>query len=171
MNNRKGWIELLIGSCDVSEKLCAEEILSLYRNHFPDIQLYPDAKRLLENLNEMKVKTAIITDGRSITQRQKIKALKLENYFGDFYISEEVGFEKPHPYSFNSIARKNEGSNIIFFGDNTMKDFLIPNKLGWSTICLLDRGRNIHPQDFNSDSEYLPQFSIKTFDELALINE
>jgi putative hydrolase of the HAD superfamily len=171
LSHRKAWIDLLVRSTEVYGSLSAKELLALYRGHMPDIRLYPDAKYLLDSLKEMRVKTALITDGRSVTQRQKIRALNLENYFDDFYISEEVGFEKPHPFSYNSIETKNQGANFIFFADNPKKDFLIPNKLGWSTFCLLDRGGNIHFQDFNADTEYLPQLSIRTFDDLILVNE
>ncbi len=171
LSHRNSWIDLLVRSTEVHGLLSTKDLLALYRSHLPDISLYADAKYLLDSLKEMRVKTAVITDGRSVTQRQKIKALNLENYFEDFYISEEIGFEKPHPFSYNSIALKNQGANFIYFADNPKKDFLIPNKLGWSTICLLDRGRNIHVQDFNANSEYLPQLSIRTFDDLILVNE
>ncbi len=169
--DRTGWVDVLIESFEIPGTISAHEILNLYRGHLPNIRLYPDAQNLLNSLRKKNAKMSIITDGRSVTQRQKLKALSIDNYIDDFYISEEVGYEKPHPFSFNSIAIKYQGANFIYFGDNPRKDFLTPNKLGWSTICLLDRGRNIHKQNFYTNSEYLPKHSIRTFDDLILVNE
>jgi len=61
--------------------------------------------------------------------------------------------------------------NYIYIADNPNKDFITPNKLGWTTICLLDRGQNIHKQNFNLNKDFLPQSSINSFDEIILYNE
>ena len=50
--------------------------------------------------------------------------------------------------------------NYYYVGDNTSKDFVAPNRLGWTTICLLDDGRNIHKQDFSLPQDMLPQHKI-----------
>jgi len=36
------------------------------------------------------------------------------------------------------------GKEFWFIGDNTSKDFIVPEKLGWRTICLANCGDNIH---------------------------
>ena len=57
---------------------------------------------------------------------------------------------------------------FIYVGDNTKKDFLAPNELGWDSICIKDAGENIHPQNFNISEEYLPKFKVE--DILEVIN-
>ena len=91
--------------CQLETKYNADqaELLSLYRNHFPDITLQAETLLLL---NEIKVKGApitLLTDGRSKTQRNKIKALKLENWMDKFFISEELGSEKPSENNFRAV--------------------------------------------------------------------
>jgi putative hydrolase of the HAD superfamily len=121
---------------------------------------------LLSNGYEM----SLITDGRSITQRNKLKALGIESYFKNIVISEEVNSEKPSEYNFNLVMNKCP-ENYIYIADNPKKDFITPNKLGWSSICVLDRGQNIHVQNFDLPKDFLPQFFINSFQEIILRNE
>lgn len=167
LENRKGWIDAFIQACTHAGTTSSEELLALYRGHVPDIQLYPDAKILLDYLKGTEAKIAVITDGRSLSQRQKIKALSLDRYADEVYISEEVGFEKPHPYSYESIAVKNPGCHFIFIGDNPKKDFVTPNRMGWQTIGLRDRGHNVHRQEFKVlEEDFQPQKWVQKLDEL-----
>ena len=62
--------------------------------------------------------------------------------------------------------KKYPQSKYVYVGDNPVKDFLAPNKLGWMTVCLLDNGQNIHLQDFTLSVEFLPQRKIKDITEL-----
>ena len=52
-------------------------------------------KHLLDVLKEKNIPAGLITDGRSVTQRNKLKSLGLLNYFKEVIISEEFGSEKP----------------------------------------------------------------------------
>ena len=57
-------------------------------------------------------------------------------------------------------------SDFWYVGDNTAKDFVGPNTLEWTTVCLLDDGRNIHKQDFLQETIAMPQMRIKCLSEL-----
>lgn len=165
--NRKGWIDSLIQACNDPVSISKEQLLAFYRGHFPDIQLYPDAKMLLDHLKGIEAKIAVITDGRSLSQRQKIKALSLDDYTDEVYISEEVGFEKPHHFSYESISVKHPGCHFFFIGDNPKKDFVTPNRMGWQTIGLLDRGHNVHRQELTLlEEDFQPQKWVRKLDEL-----
>jgi putative hydrolase of the HAD superfamily len=61
--------------------------------------------------------------------------------------------------------------NYIYIADNPKKDFITPNKLGWTSICLLDKGQNVHSQNFDLPKVFLPQFFINSFQEITLRNE
>ena len=166
LNNRNNWIEQMINGSN--NQITLEIVLDMYRNHFPTIQLYNDAKVFLEKLLSQGIEMSLITDGRSITQRNKLRALGIESFFKNIVISEEVNSEKPSEYNFRMVMYNKIAENYIYIADNPKKDFITPNKLGWTSICLLDRGQNVHKQNFNISSEYLPLFSISSFEEIIL---
>lgn len=143
------------------------ELLDIYRYHIPQIHLDSKVRSVLEQL-QGKYHLALITDGRPRTKRNIINALGLSEYFdgADVYISDEVGHLKTAPYSFERIMEKNPDCQYIYVGDNPVKDFLVPNRMGWMTVCLKDHGQNIHPQDFSLAAEYLPQRTINEMTEL-----
>lgn len=166
LNNRKNWIEQIINV--TNKEITIQMVLDLYRCHLPSIELYEDSKVFLDMLHSNGYEMSLITDGRSITQRNKLKALGIEYYFTDIVISEEVNSEKPSEYNFNLVMNNKCPENYIYIADNPKKDFITPNKLGWTTICVLDRGQNVHKQFFNNSIEYNPHFIIKKFDEINL---
>lgn len=143
------------------QNICVDDLISIYRNHKPQISLNKPVKNMLFRLKETVFKVGVITDGRSVQQRNKIEALGLSDYFDDIIISEEFGSEKPNKANYVYFENQYGGDmNYIYVGDNTHKDFLAPNALGWHTICLLDDGHNIHKQSFELDNSKLPKQCI-----------
>jgi putative hydrolase of the HAD superfamily len=146
------------------------ELLNLYRTHKPNIRLYDDARQLLDLLSRRGVRLGLITDGRKISQRNKIESLGISHFFSheDIIISEEIGVDK---LSFDGyvhfVHRYPEASEFYYIGDNPAKDFRIPNILGWTTICLLDNGHNVHPQNFGLDNSDEPKVKINRLSQLA----
>ena len=133
-------------------------LLGHYRSHFPEISLRPGAEETLRVLRESGVAMAIVTDGRSVSQRQKLKALGLERYVAPdmIFISEEVGEPKTG----------GEASGFFFVGDDPAKDFVVPNRMGWTTICLTGDAGNIHSQDFGQTAGGDPQISVDRLPEI-----
>jgi putative hydrolase of the HAD superfamily len=122
-----------------------ESLLWSYRLHLPEIVLSQGMAHVLGVLSARQHAIAVLTDGRSVTQRLKLQALGLQAL--PVYISEEHGGEKPHPARFEKIMRELPSrAGHVYIGDNPRKDFVAPNALGWTTLCLCDDGRNIHPQ-------------------------
>jgi putative hydrolase of the HAD superfamily len=146
-------------------KIQIQDLKNIYRNHFPNFDSNSKNKQLLIDLKQKGYKLGLITDGFSITQRNKLKALDIENLFDMVVISEEFGSTKPDSKNFE-IFEHFETQNFCYIGDNISKDFVTPNKLGWQTICLLDDGQNIHQQNFNLDSLYLPKIKIDNLNEI-----
>ena len=143
-------------------------LLDWYRFHFPKITLFENVKEVLDLLSK-EFLFAIITDGRSVTQRNKIKALGLEDYMFKIVISEEINSTKPNEKNFLEIEKKLKCKYYIYIGDNPKKDFITPNRLGWDTICLKNNGCNVHAQNFDLDLEYLPKYIISNWLELVKI--
>ncbi len=145
-----------------------DDLLSIYRLHVPNIKLEKEILDLLTEFRKRDYIVGLITDGRSITQRNKIKSLELNSYIENknIIISEEFGYSKPSKENYLFFQNLYPDQEYFYIADNPKKDFISPNKLGWSTICLLDNGQNIHKQDFNLEEMYLPQIKIKTIREL-----
>lgn len=138
------------------QKVSILDLKKRYRNHFPNFDPKSENRKLLLELKKKGHFLGLLTDGYSVTQRNKIKALDIENIFDLIVISEEFGFEKPNPKNFEVFDKFNTKEKY-YIGDNTSKDFITPNTLGWTTICLLDNGKNIQIQDFNKELIYLPK--------------
>lgn len=151
-----------------SGKVTKEELLDIYRNHIPDISLNADAKVCLEQLHQKEIPMGIITDGRSKTQRNKILALGLEQWISEsnWIISEEIEAEKPNEKGYLILEQKYPDYYYCYVGNNPKKDFRGANELGWTTICLLDSGEEIHSQNFALEDIYLPQIKIKQLQDI-----
>lgn len=166
--NDKNVFDFLIKNYKQMDK---EQLLYWYRFHEPRIVLFNGVLECL-GLLKNKYKFAIITDGRSFTQRNKIRALNIESYLDEIVISEEIGTEKPHLNNFKIVEKNLQCQSYIYVGDNPKKDFVTPNTLGWNTICLLDQGNNIHKQDFEQEILFLPKKKVnswyKILDELSV---
>lgn len=147
-----------------------ETYLQMYRSHRPDINLAEEVRLTLDELKAARGTLAIITDGRSVQQRNKIAALGLDRWIAedDIIISEEIGTEKPSEANYRQVMQRHpEMERFVYVGDNPAKDFITPNRLGWTTVCLRDNGENIHLQKFNElDMPYQPQHHIVTLTEL-----
>ena len=146
-----------------------QELVYEYRSHFPDISLDISEAVFFRELNDIGIRLGLITDGRSKSQRNKLKALCIEGIFEDILISEEFGTEKPHRNNFAFFSEKYPNFNFIYIGDNFNKDFITPKKMGWITIGLLDDGRNIHKQNFDLPLEYHPHFFISQLSDLKFV--
>lgn len=151
------------------KEVVVSDLLNIYRSHTPTITLTQDVKKLLKDLKEQVYKVGLITDGRSLQQRNKIKALGLLEYFDDIIISEEIKSEKPCIDNYKYyVDRYGDSMKYVYIGDNTNKDFCSPKKLGWYTICLLDNGKNIHKQSFN-EKEKAPYFKVNNLVEIRAL--
>ena len=145
-------------------KVPITKYLQIYRNHFPNITLDIDTLKTLAVLWHKGFILGLITDGRTVTQRNKIKSLRLDKYIAkdDIIISEEFGNEKPAEENYRFFMDKYPNSEYWYVGDNNIKDFVTPNNIGWHTICLLDDGRNIHKDKTIPDSKYLAKYKVNS---------
>jgi putative hydrolase of the HAD superfamily len=93
--------------------------------------------------------------------------LTIEHLFNPLQISEETGSPKPNSESYLAIESHYPGCQYLYIGDNPKKDFVTPNKLGWMTYGLRNRGNNVHPQlDKANQRIYMPQLWLNKLSEL-----
>lgn len=140
-------------------------IIRAMQAHRPEIHLYEGAKLLLSTLRAGKHDFVILTDGRSITQRQKIASLGCDDA-AMISISSECGLAKTDPARLVPIAARFADYDLVMIGDNPAKDFVIANSLGWQTVMLRDKGLNIHPQIADLQPGYAAQIVIDDLAEL-----
>lgn len=145
------------------------DLINIYRSHLPKIKLSRNADMFIKFLLKNNIPIGIITDGRSITQRNKIHALGIESILEELVISEEFGSEKPDENNYTHFEKKFPNMHFTYIADNTQKDFISPNRLGWQMVCVLNNGRNIHAQQL----AILPEHAIviNDFKELVIAME
>jgi len=148
----------------IYSKKLVKECLHIYRHHLPQIEIYPDAKRLIERYKDQSL--FIVTDGHKIVQENKIKALNLNDKMEHCYLTNRYGNTnaKPSPYCFLLICKKKQLSprDVVYIADNPYKDFVGLKTLGFQTIRIL-RG---HYKDIKLDKAHEADRTITTLDEL-----
>jgi putative hydrolase of the HAD superfamily len=145
-------------------------LISSYRNHIPAISTNEGVIPFLDSLKKYNAIMALITDGRKITQQNKIDALNIRKYFTEIFISEEINSAKNSGKAFKLLDEKYPGYQKISIGDNVHKDFAWPELLGWTTIGLKNQGNNIHSQQ-ESENSVQPHYYINSFAELSVTYE
>lgn len=144
-------------------------LIEIYRNHPPQINLFSDAELLIEELYK-KYPLGLITDGYLDAQKNKVEALNLEKYFEKIVLTDELGRDnwKPSIFPYEIIKRyfNVEHNELVYIGDNATKDFITANKLGWTTIHVVrDSGEYKHRQ---VEPAYRAQFEVQSL--LKVIN-
>lgn len=144
-------------------------LINLYRSHNPEISLRQGVSDLLLKIKSKDAKIGLITNGRSITQKNKINALGIEKFLDKILISEEFGFEKPNEEVYRNFLNPDEINQYFYFGDNLDIDFISPKKLGW--LCIgIHNNNNIRDIDISRFSyEYQPHFFIENFTEIKIV--
>lgn len=147
-----------------------KSLIDSYRSHIPEkLELRPGVEDVLETLSNRGVVIGIITDGRSVTQRAKMRALGIERFFDprNILISEETGFDKTTPHNFRKfVSRYPEARRFIYVGDNERKDFIMPSLLGWSTLKAPYDSDNVHENFENPDKLSRPDVILTSFEEI-----
>lgn len=135
--NHYSALETLLDEAGLSDMVDMKEVVTEFRCHKPDPAIYhlpPSLEAILTRLKDSGYKLVLITDGRSVTQRNKIEAAGLNRFFDedDILISGETGFDKNKPDNFLNVMQKYAGAKEYHYvGDNPPKDFLHPSRLGW----------------------------------------
>ncbi|UOQ49349.1 HAD family hydrolase [Gracilibacillus caseinilyticus] len=113
------------------------------------IELFPDAKHFLEELSDSEFVVAVLTNGPADGQRKKIKALGIESYIQQIYISSEIGFSKPNKEAFQLVLDDLhvEASNTWMIGDSIKYDMEGAKACGIRSI-LVDRHHRYQGTDW-----------------------
>lgn len=149
----------------IHSKRVALQCLGIYRGHNPQIELYDDAIRCLERLNNVPV--YIVTDGNKLVQKNKLVALGLYHTVKSCFITHRYGINnaKPSPHCFVKICEREKvlPAEVVYIGDNPRKDFVGIKALGFKTVRIM-RG---HFKDVVKPAEFEAQVQVQSLDELT----
>lgn len=109
----------------INSNLLAEDFAKVYMKNLSFASfVYEDSEELLLDLHNDKT-LAIITNGLSDVQNNRIRKSVIAKYFKDIVVSEEVNVSKPDPKIFE-IAFKNlnikDKSKVLMVGDSLTSD-------------------------------------------------
>lgn len=129
-------------------------------------QLFPGVLELLEKLKNTH-NLYIVTNGIADTQKTRIKNNKLDNYFKNIFISEELGFQKPNvkffEKAFEQIEYQIDKNKTLIIGDSLSADIKGGQNIGIDTCW-------INPHSLTNTLEKEPTFIIKNVTELITID-
>jgi len=144
--NRKDRYEHLLKVLPWSTTPSFGEYEEFWDSEFPkSSELMSGAIELLEFLQKLDYKLAIITNGKTSVQYCKIESTKIKKYFDVIHISDEVECKKPDKEIFYLTLKKLEinANQAIYVGDHPTNDIYGSINAGLQAIwiegyCLWD---------------------------------
>ena len=125
----------------------ALDFCEYYLAHSPfKTKLMDGAEDLLDYLREKKYRLHLITNGFREVQTIKFEKSRLDRYFEELIISEDVGVKKPHPLIFEHALRVTgtKEDTSLMIGDNIETDIKGAHGVGIDQVYL-----NVHSQRNN----------------------
>jgi HAD superfamily hydrolase (TIGR01549 family) len=120
----------------------AAELTRFYSEHRSARHLlFSDAKRTVEKLRKQAF-VALVSNGGSGYQREKLRATGIEPLFHAVVISEEAGYSKPQRGIFERALRELSvlPHEAVMVGDNLEKDILGAKNLGLRGVLICRNG-------------------------------
>jgi putative hydrolase of the HAD superfamily len=128
-----------------------------------NMYLLPGVEPTLQTLHDRRFTMALITNGESASQREKINRFGLGKYFSHIFIEGEQGFGKPgheiYRKALSDIGISPEETYMV--GDNIEWDIAAPQALGISGIWYDSDGAGLPP-----DAPAIPFRTILSITEL-----
>jgi putative hydrolase of the HAD superfamily len=125
--------------------------------------LLPGALEALESLRNRGIRLAMITNGSSEMQRDKLGRFRLEAYFERIVVEGEFGTGKPEPEGFLHVMKElgERPENTWMVGDDLERDIAPCRALGIFSVWVDGRGRGLPP-----DTRITPDRTIRSVAEL-----
>lgn len=167
INNIENHIQTFIQKNYFEEKYSVK-FIKLMREHKPNISLSNSNLKKLKVISKTFKNLVLVTNGRSISQRNKLQSLNIKMFFKEILISEEFGFKKPDKIFYEKLIEKYKNYNLIFIGDNIDIDLITPINKGLKTILIKNLNNRIHK--LNSNHPSIKKIDL-IYDKFSLIDE
>jgi len=146
----------------------APAMVRAYRNHAPQIRLYPEVADLLRSL-DCRHRLGIVTDGYLAVQRRKVAALGLDELVDTVVYSDRWGRAawKPSRRPFCEVLARlgAEPARSVYVADNPAKDFFGPRRLGMTAIRIR-HAAGLHCRSEPPTPEHRPHLEIARLEDL-----
>jgi|SRR5579871_97790 len=150
------------------EKVPSAEVQRRLADRFSDYRdenrrLFPDAHTVIDSLRAQGIRLALVTNGASEDQREKITQFDLAHRFDHIQIEGEYGFGKPEPRAYlHAMSTLGVGAHETWtVGDNLEWEVTAPQQLGIHAIWYDPYGDGL-PEDSNAR----PDRVVRTLSEL-----
>lgn len=125
------------------------------------ISVVPGSVETVRFLRDSGVSLALLTNGSSRCQRDKIERFELEQFFDQILIEEEIGLGKPDELIYQEALDRLEISarDAWIVGDNPLWDIVIPQRLGIKGVWINNR-------EMRAPANMKPFLTVKSFPEI-----
>lgn len=137
-------------------------LVDAYRSCRTQLAMFKEVEDVLRILKKEGYRLGLITDGDTMVQKNKVKALGIEGVFDCLVFTNgyDIGREKPDTFSYRKALEELEISaeQSIYVGDNPHKDFIGAKKIGMLTVRVM-RGQY---KTVKLQKEYEANFRVTT---------
>ncbi|MBS3741022.1 MAG: YjjG family noncanonical pyrimidine nucleotidase [Candidatus Cloacimonetes bacterium] len=152
----------------INMQISPQEFSRMYQKFLSEsADLLDGAKEALDSLKQQNIELVLITNGLADVQNRRLQNSTIKKYFSDLFISEEIGYAKPHPKIFEHIFQKffsAEKDKTLIVGDNLESDIKGGNDFGIKTCWF-------NPNSVENVSTIVPDYEITQLREIAHIIE
>ena len=123
--------------------------------------LFDGVKDFLDDIRILGIPMVIVTDLTAQIQFKKVIYFNLDNYFDFIVTSEESGFDKPHPSSFElAIEKIQPKSNCVWMIGDSPKNDIFGARSSINAVCIqkIHEGVEIGKK-LNEPDAYFTKFS------------
>ena len=162
---RRTIVNRALSQLSIYDESLAVRIIEKYAiDREKNMSFFPHAEETLHKIKNLGTILALVTNGESGSQRQKIDRFGLNRFFNVILIEGEVGVGKPDREVFLKALEKMKLGNrdVWFVGDDLERDVAGPQKLNIYAIWNDFRNRGLPP-----DSQYRPDRIINSISELV----
>ncbi|MDQ6929336.1 MAG: HAD family hydrolase [Candidatus Eremiobacteraeota bacterium] len=134
-----------VGIRDDGLAIRSAEKYNRYRAKY--LKLFAGAADLLSDLRGRGIKLGLLTNGFSVTHREKIALLQIGDYFDAIFIADEVGMLKPDPLLFAHACMRLERppAASAMVGDRYERDIRGAHVAGLFTVWMNVHGDTLPP--------------------------
>ena len=157
---------------DFGYEITEEEALEfqhVYRKHQQHMDISETMHQILDLIQSRGISMAILTNGDTDHQLEKIHGMHLERWFSDdrIFVSDAVGYFKPDVRTFQAVeeALHLNPAETWYIGDSIENDIGGAGNAGWHTI-LLNRRHND-----TSGIQHRPDYIVESEEELLKLLE
>ena len=155
----EGYAELGIEDVDTA----INEMDAYAKKNMPEVELYPDALFVLEQLRNMGKKTALITSSLRNNVVQVLDKYEIHHFFDVVITNEDTTHKKPHPEPLEKALEQLGGAKdeAIMIGDSD-KDIEAARNAGIDSILFYPEEHKKF-YDFDEMQTFKPTYTIDDF--------